>query len=158
MFAKPKSSPVLLQFTWLIVPALLWGALHLPLPQPVGMPSASAPCNNRLSLFTREQLIPVDPAAVTALTANGVLTTQVCQAGTLTFEAWGTPAAGRYPLMTVSLNGKVIFSDRPAKRRTYRLPIAQAGAVALAFHDDLYLPQHVPPEDRNLFIQGWSVR
>lgn len=92
------------------------------------------------------------------LATNGVVHQNICHVGTLTFTARGTLAEQLYPLMTVSIGATPLLSTRVQGEKNYRVPIPKAGMITIAFHDDRYLPDNKPPEDRNLFISNWQFQ
>ncbi|THF69857.1 hypothetical protein E7T06_10160 [Deinococcus sp. Arct2-2] len=88
------------------------------------------------------------------LATNGMVVLQVCRPGVLTFVARGTAAEKLLPLMSVSADDQRLLTARVSAERLYRVQVPKAALLTITFHDDAYLPDTVPPQDRNLFVSA----
>lgn len=88
------------------------------------------------------------------LATNGMVVLQVCRPGVLTFTARGTAAKSLLPLMSVSASDQPLLTARVGQEQLYRVQVPKAGLLTITFHDDAYLPDTTPPEDRNLFVSA----
>lgn len=143
-------------FVWLLLPALVWGALGLSAPHISRWdPAAPQTCQPQSGSqwITNGQTRPLqDDRAVMA--SNGMVVLQVCRPGVLTFTASGTAAQKLWPLMSVSVNAQPLLTARVSTDRSYHVQVPEAGFLSITFHDDAYLPDANPPEDRNLFVSA----
>lgn len=139
--------------TWLALPVALWGLLarsaSVTSPWQVAEPP-SCPTQRPASwLNVTGEVVEEDQFI---LGASGTVYRQVCQPGILTFRARGSVAQNLFPLMSVGLGGQTLLTTRVSGERSYRVVVPRAGLLTLTFHNDAYLPDANPPEDRNLFV------
>ena len=84
----------------------------------------------------------------------------------LAVKAYGTPAAGEYPIMSALIDGKLVDTvEVEARRRKprwygFKLEIDDVGQrkIKIRFENDFYDPEAVAEKDRNLFIVSAVIR
>ncbi|GGR29165.1 hypothetical protein GCM10008957_45200 [Deinococcus ruber] len=58
--------------------------------------------------------------------------------------------------MSVSAGDQSLLTVRVSVERLFQVRVPKAALLTITFHDDAYLPNAIPRQDRNLFVR--SVR
>lgn len=156
---KANNAPTLnpSNLLWLLLPALAYAAATQP-PKPtptlnVQSPPPCTPTPPQLWMNKQNNLAQNNQFN---LNTNGTIHQTICQPGTLTFTAQGTPANQHYPLISVNLGSTNLITTHISDEQTHQIQIPEPGELTLTFHNDAYKPDANPPEDRNLMVRNWN--